>query len=95
LSADKIVERAISSLPRGYGDRALEADFGDILDDALEYLFAAKARIDDGDPVNRDHLDALGGPRHRHAARRNGARSASVKKPSSDSKRKASSDNPL
>src|SRR3546814_10293064 len=48
----------------GYGDRALEADFGDVLDDPLEHLLVADARIDDGDPVNRDHLDALGGERH-------------------------------
>src|SRR3546814_17177433 len=48
----------------GYGDRALEADFGDVLDDPLEHLLVADARSDDGDPVNRAHLDALGGERH-------------------------------
>src|SRR3546814_1952101 len=54
LSANKIVERPVVAVTAGHGDRTFEADFGDILDDPLEHLLVAHARIDDGDPVNRE-----------------------------------------
>jgi hypothetical protein len=42
LPTDEIVEQAISTLPRGHGDRAFKADFGDILDDALVSTFCCE-----------------------------------------------------
>ena len=95
LPAYKVVERPVLALTAGDGDRTFEAHFGDVLDDPFEHLFVAKAWVDDSDPVNRDHLDALRGERHGYAACRNGTRSAKAKKPSSVSKRKASSERPL
>src|SRR3546814_1972339 len=90
LPANEIIDQAILPLARGHCDWALETNLRDIIDDALECLFAAKTRIDDRNPVDRYHLDALCRKCHDYAAFLNGARSASAQKPSSDSWRKAS-----
>src|SRR3546814_10131754 len=57
LTANKIIERAIFAMAAGYGDRALEADFGDVLDDPLEHLLVADARIDDGEDRKSKRLN--------------------------------------
>ncbi|GLJ00009.1 hypothetical protein Sbs19_38260 [Sphingobium sp. BS19] len=64
LSTDKIIRGSVPALPRRDSKRSLQADLGNVLDNAAENLFVAQTRVDYCDPVNRNHFNPLGRERH-------------------------------
>lgn len=77
LAANEIIERPFRLNPPSDGDWLLEADLGDVVDNVAERLLVANARINNIDPVDRDHLDPLGRLCTGHAAALSAARAVS------------------
>jgi len=58
LTADQIVARTVVvGAADGHGDRPLQSECGDVVDDLGEGLLAAAARVEHADPMHRDRPD--------------------------------------
>ena len=61
LAADQIIEWAACLSATRHGDRLLEAQLSDVIDNVLESVLVARPGIHDADQLDRNHLDALSG----------------------------------
>ncbi len=77
LPTDQIVERSPGLYPSRNGNRLLEPDLGDVVDDVAERLFVSLARVDDVYTIGRDHFDPLCRLGSAHAAALSGTRAVS------------------